>query len=448
MRNRRKFLKEGALLPALASWSWREERVYGSASRLAPGIQGSPSTGFKVTLQGPFVISDQRRHPGWVHFHAHMSRLPGGRLLLTIGKERDIVDQERFLLTSDDNGKTWSDSDEAVWPPARFPGFGSSHWAYLTLDDRTILNYLNMSFTTRENGVYQLPMWVSRDGGQTWGPMQAARAEIPGLSDLDHYNPSDEWRQRLADYWEKGFVKREPPHSMRELFQRFGTERGRASWEQIIKLSDDRLLGLISAFPEDRLAEVVAVQSQDRGKTWKFLSIVARHDAKYLDTTLAVEPNGFCEPSAVRFSDGELLVVMRMGSFHPLYAVRSQDGGRTWTEPQKLTSRSVQPKLVMMHNGALALGTGRPHEIVSFSLDQGYSWPYRVYLPDDGVQGAHCSANSYMLEVEPNRLLFVYCCYNRDEGGADPWLRSHGHGRTLGCFIEVKIDENGWDQDR
>ena len=404
------------------------------------------STMLKINMSGPFVISDQQKHPGYVHFHNHMSRLPSGRLILSIGKERDIVDQERFFLISDDNGRSWSDGDADAWPPARFPGYGSSHWASINLDDQMILNYLNMPFTTNEKGVYQVPMWVSRDGGYAWGPMQTARIEIPGLYDLDHYNPSDRLLQKEPGYWKNGFVKRRPPESMQELFQRFGSERGRASLEQIIKLPDNRLMGVISSSGEDRLSEVVVVQSEDQGQNWKFLSFAARYDQKYLEASdahweprLTYEPDGFCEPSIVRFPDRELLVVMRMGSWHPLYSVRSQDDGKSWTEPEALPSRSIQPKLVMMQNGVLALGTGRPRDLVEFSLDQGRTWSHRVYLPEnDGAADSFSSANSYTMEVEPNRLLHVYNCYNKDENGADAWLKNNGQGRTLGCFIEVQ----------
>jgi len=401
------------------------------------------STALKIGVEGPFIISDQQRRPGNVHFHHHMSRLPSGRLYLSIGKERDIVDQERFLLISDDSGRNWLEGDVKSWPPARFPGFGSSHWTYVNLDDQTILSYLNMSFVTSEKGVYQVPMWVSRDGGSTWGSMQSARVEIPGVEDVDFYNPPDWWRKKHEREIKLGFIKPEPPESLRELFSHFNPARARASWEQICRLHDNRLLGVISSTGKDRLSEAVVVQSEDQGKNWNFLSFAARYDPKYLDQTIAHNPtgvDGFCEPSIVQFPDGELLVVMRMGSHHPLYAVRSQDGGQTWTEPKRLSSHSVQPNLVMMQNGVLALGTGRPRELVEFSLDQGRTWSHRVYLPEnDGVAGAYGGANSYMIEVEPNRLLYAYSCYNWDEDGADYWLKGHGHSRTLGTFIDVDV---------
>ena len=63
------------------------------------------STTLKIGLEGPFTISDQQWHPGYAHFLHQISRLPSGRLILSIGKERDRFDQERFLLISDDNGK-------------------------------------------------------------------------------------------------------------------------------------------------------------------------------------------------------------------------------------------------------------------------------------------------------------------------------------------------------
>jgi hypothetical protein len=276
--------------------------------------------------------------------------------------------------------------------------------------------------------------------------MRCAHVEIPGVGDLDFYDPPDAYRRAHARDWDNGFIKRHPPEAMAGLFQRFGTVRARASWEQITRLSDARLLGVISSSGEGRLSEVVAVVSEDRGVSWQFRSVVARYDPKYHRATDAhweppftYEPDGFCEPSVVCFPEGELLVVMRMGSWHPLYAVRSSDEGRTWSEPTALAARSVQPKLVMLRDGVLALGTGRPRELVDFSLDQGRSWPYRVYLPDsDGAVGAYVGANSHMVEVEPSKLLYVMSCYNRDPTGADAWLREHGHGRVLGCYLEVQ----------
>ena len=179
--------------------------------------------------------------------------------------------------------------------------------------------------------------------------MQSARVEIPGVEDVDFYNPPDWWREKHQREIKLGFIKPEPPESLRDLFSHFNPARARASWEQICRLKDNRLLGVISSSGKDRLAEAVVVQSEDQGQSWKFLSFAARYDPKHVDQTVAHKPtelDGFCEPSIVQFPDGELLVVMRLGSHHPLYSVRSQDGGQTWTEPKRLTARSVQPKLV------------------------------------------------------------------------------------------------------
>lgn len=158
--------------------------------------------------------------------------------------------------------------------------------------------------------------------------------------------------------------------------------------------------------------------------------------------------DGFSEPSLVVFPDGEMLCALRTGSGKPLYCIRSFDGGGTWTRAELLSPRyinpicGVNPKLVLLKNGVLALGTGRPNCTVHFSKDRGRSWFLSETLfavPPlrwDGIySGSH--TNVSMIAVADNTLLYVHDATRPDPSAPNAWLRRAGHGIVIARRIEV-----------
>jgi hypothetical protein len=135
-----------------------------------------------------------------------------------------------------------------------------------------------------------------------------------------------------------------------------------------------------------------------------------------------VEPRGHGpgEPSLVQLATGELMCVMRMGggADFPLRRSYSADGGRTWSTPDLLPARSVEPSLKRLQNGVLALATGRPGVFLWLSSDQrGERWQaidifahHNRWAPDPGYQitPAQTTAYTEIIEVAPNRLLLAY----------------------------------------
>ncbi|PKO18184.1 MAG: hypothetical protein CVU38_21620, partial [Chloroflexi bacterium HGW-Chloroflexi-1] len=167
--------------------------------------------------------------------------------------------------------------------------------------------------------------------------------------------------------------------------------------------------------------------------------------------------DAFCEPAVVRFPDGELFCVLRSGSYRPLYAIRSTDGGETWSAPERLPVDGVMPILVLMSDGALALATGRPDNVLCLSTDRGRTWPKHIVIQEwAGVENdrgeivrrdnphvppdnpnLHSTGYNGLAEVEPGKLLFVYDTFSPDEHQPDRWLKRHGHGRIHGCYVTV-----------
>ncbi len=167
----------------------------------------------------------------------------------------------------------------------------------------------------------------------------------------------------------------------------------------------------------DPLYSVYVATSDDGGRTWRYLATVAGPEA-----APTVEPRGHGpgEPSLVQLATGELMCVMRMGggADFPLRRSYSADGGRTWSTPDLLPARSVEPSLKRLQNGVLALATGRPGVFLWLSSDQrGERWQaidifahHNRWAPDPGYQitPAQTTAYTEIIEVAPNRLLLAY----------------------------------------
>ena len=144
------------------------------------------------------------------------------------------------------------------------------------------------------------------------------------------------------------------------------------------------------------------VRSWDNGKTFEYVSRVDPHlDGKPFG------PEGFNEPTLAELADGELLCVMRTGSYSPLYQVRSSDRGESWSTPVSTGWPAAKPDVRLLSNGVLACSSGRGsygHPQVShamFSIDgRGEVWetPFIFHT------GPGCS---YTSNIEREGKLYV-----------------------------------------
>ncbi|GAA4510378.1 hypothetical protein GCM10023191_072960 [Actinoallomurus oryzae] len=250
------------------------------------------------------------------------------------------------MAYSDDMGRTWVD-DQAANP---MPDAASFNLTRLRNGDVLAVSYHTYMVAGSGDLKAEVDSSVSHDGGATWtartGQMTTPTAMRPISTQTDR-----------PGYSQGGFVLVHPAVEDPDgtLHQSgYGYYAGDTKYRQIV------------------------LKSTDGGVNWT------------LDATVAVNPNlttaagyeGFCEGALERVRDGSLLIVMRIGSYLPMYVSRSTDDGRTWSAatplaagPDRQNVVSVYPSLSLLPGGPLVLMVGRPGLALLSSPDgSGHTW--------------------------------------------------------------------------
>jgi hypothetical protein len=187
-------------------------------------------------------------------------------------------------------------------------------------------------------------------------------------------------------------------------------------------------------------------ESRDEGVTWRYAATVAHHrDLKEEPGEPIEGPN---ESVLVRLESGEILCLLRVGNYdrYPYFASRSRDEGKTWSPLEALSAGRVEPSLVRLSNGALALSGGRPGIKLWLADDRvGKDWQAIDLMAHHNAaceprermdpSKAHTTSYTELLEVGSNRLL---CVYDRIPMGWDPVpFGSEERAMILAMPIEV-----------
>lgn len=345
--------------------------------------------GVRVTLGTPRQVTEG---VGFCWFPS-LVKFSGGELLLAHGL---VADSEGNLLTgravfiSDDDGKTWATSYQTAHGPT---------------------------------------VKVSRSDGAIAGPTFHLFPDPPGQwrRFKGHYIRYEAAGQRyIMDPWAvrvEGLPRDVSPSRYEGKWSRQWMARIYFDGDAV-KVADGIITTAYVTFQGKDHYGVVALASGDEGQTWHYLSTVAGPEVA------PESKEGPDEASMIQLADGDLMCVMRVGSGSDQLLARaySSDGGKSWSEVDRLPAFSVEPSLRRLENGVLALSTGRPGIYLWLSTDvRGTSWQsvdivahhnaslgeaHHIHPRIAGVSPPDApdqtTAYTELVEISPNRLLLVY----------------------------------------
>ena len=137
------------------------------------------------------------------------------------------------------------------------------------------------------------------------------------------------------------------------------------NYGSVVELKNGGLLAsFLRVYPcpgQEGIATAVFIgRSDDDGKSWQLATVF---DPDQVDQTYGISDRhvdqGFSEPDLTLLSNGDVLCVIRTGSYSPMWQSRSVDGGVTWAPPTRVGWPGVRPQLDTLPNGILTCTTGR-----------------------------------------------------------------------------------------
>jgi hypothetical protein len=292
-------------------------------------------------------------------------------------------------VISRDNGDTWQ-----RWsvPEAQAPGPITSG-AIVELRDGPVLMFEWMAKGPDDHGTFHGKLWESRDDLATVSGPMPFRVLLPqgraGYDDGGHPYPALTFHHTVLELPEGDL-----------LTVTYGWFEG-----------DDVP---VAYQPLMRKTRCICLRSSDRGRNWRFVSTVAADHA--------VSEEGFNESSVVRLAgggcEGRLVCVMRTGCFDgALYTTHSDDEGASWSAPERLQLMGVDPMLIRMSDGMLALSCGRRSRdpsaqvnYVAFSDDAGRTWSHVTPLPLEpyAVRNNETTCYTAVRQTGPDELIVLY----------------------------------------
>ncbi len=308
------------------------------------------------------------------------------------------------VSTSQDGGKSWSDPVEVQprWDDARNPAFGINSKGEL------VVAY----WRARLHAYREDP----QDRGFRWDfPKDDERLKaVPAL-----------YYCRSAD---GGRTWSEPESYLSRLLT-FASPYGR-----IIPAPDGTLLMPVYGGAREPIPNVrdisILLRSRDDGKTWGDETLVAA---------------GFNETSYAFLADGTLLAAARHDTWNHVAILRSNDAGRTWSAPVRVTRDAEHPAdLTVLQSGGVLLTFGRRWRPMGcgalFSDDGGRTWntEREVLLAGDANCDPDCGYPSTVQLDDGHIVTLLYYASGSDMSGP---LRHPDWGRVSCQAIHYREED-------
>lgn len=343
------------------------DRVYFDDVRVGPALPQRPAAVLQHYQVGPMsTVATSSTPVQMPNTAARVHTAHGWRILLSYPAHTDVGETAgNEFVYSDDNGRTWHDY-QSHNPMPDAPSYNITQLA-----DGSLLAVNYHSYAASQANQAIIETAVSKDNGATWTRREGL---LSGPQDFAPYSC-----ERPTGCTAFVLVHNVLQSSDGTLYQSsYGRYVGDTKYRQVLLVS------------------------HDGGLTWTLRATIAYSTTIYPPGT---SYEGYCEGVLARTRDGGLIVVMRTSSYLPMYISRSDDDGRTWSEPQQLRTPgnqpviSVYPALNRLADGTLLLMVGRPGYSLLRSTDDGRTWSEAT-----GIDYQN-SANGYVLSLYGNTVM-------------------------------------------
>ncbi len=197
-------------------------------------------------------------------------------------------------------------------------------------------------------------------------------------------------------------------------------------WGDMKVLKDGTLVALTYPYYHDSqpvpYTSAASYLSRDQGRSWTKTGHILYDEADR-------KRDGFTEPALEVLPDGRLFAVLRTtdgNGVGPMYRSWSSDLGKTWSRPEAFTATGVLPRLLQLGNGVLVMSSGRPGVDLRLSRDGGRSWTEAqklVPVPDEAKPQADSCGHTSLVPLGKDRFLIAYSWFNPPTGRKSIYVR-------------------------
>ncbi|HTF31476.1 MAG TPA: sialidase family protein [Flavitalea sp.] len=385
----------------------------------APGIRAYGENRFEykskdkkdllVYLKEPIVVDVATRPEKWGYFQfPSILRKTDGALAVKWNLTADAIE----AYGSNQFGSAVSKDGGKSWHIERVDEDGGS----LVLNNGDLINVVTPKAIKVEE--LQLPRPIGK-GLDTYAKTASTFYKLHDLPEIRKgvylkrlKKDSKIWEEEKADLYDPQAAR----YSFKGLFPVL-------FWGDM-HLAKDRsaIAGIYPGFYIDEKGEVdprsgvFFYRSEDNGRSWKIQGRILYVPDLQLDSA-GNKRMGFTEPAFEVMQDGSFLAIMRTtdGIGHgPMYASRSTDLGKTWSQPEVISPSGVLPRLLQLDNGVTVLACGRPGVQLRFSTDgAGKNWsdPFEL-LPYKNENDQVSCGYTGLIATGPDRFLIVYADFN------------------------------------
>jgi Neuraminidase (sialidase) len=329
------------------------------------GFQRHAAAAPKANVQNVAVIS---RRPNFYHGWPTVARRKNGQLLVSCsgGREAHVCPFGRVeLITSDDDGRTWSDPRVLMDTP---------------IDDR-------------DSGVLETA------GGSILVTTFTSLAYEPILQKAEKIEPGEKgaWSPEKLARWRQAHnrLAADQRNAMLGVWMLRSTDGGKTFSEPYRclvnsphgpnQLADGRVLYAGKNLWQGE-AKIGVCQSTDDGVSWRWLAEIP--------TRQGDSPAAYHELHAVEAADGRLVAQIRnhnQANAGETLQSESLDGGKTWSEPHSIGVWGLPSHLVRLNDNRLLMTYGHRRKPFGnqarVSDDDGRTWSDPVIVSGDGAGG-------------------------------------------------------------